>query len=139
MQRFVLLCGILAIIASALPLIGCGGASGDLPDTAPVTGTVTYNGEPVPNAQVMFYPDEGPKPAVGTADENGVYSLTTFEKGDGAIPGTHVVTVTAYDNSSEGVSMNSLVPEKYSTRTSSPLKVTVADQEKNEIPLELTD
>ena len=139
MQRSAMFCAMLAAVAGVLPIIGCGGTSGDLPGTAPVTGTVTYNGDPVPNAHVMFYPEDGEKPAVGTTDESGKYTLTTFNEGDGAIPGTHTVTVTAYDNSSEGVSMNSLVPDKYGIQTSSPLKVTVKDGDMNEIPLELTD
>jgi hypothetical protein len=31
--------------------------------------------------------------AVGTTDETGVFQLTTYELNDGAVPGTHVVTV----------------------------------------------
>lgn len=93
MQRIELLCVTLAA-ACALPCVGCGESS-DLPPTATVTGTVTYQGQPVANAQITFYPDEGRKPASGTADEDGAYSLTTFSNGDGAIPGTHKVTVSA--------------------------------------------
>ncbi len=126
------------IAVCALLCLGCARISEDLPETVPVTGTVTYQSKPVPGANVMFYPEEGRKPAVGTTDENGVYSLTTFEKGDGAIPGTHTVTVTAYDSTDQGASMASLVPEKYASPTASPLQVTV-EQGSNEIPLELSN
>jgi hypothetical protein len=42
--------------------------------------------------------------AVGTTDEAGNYRLTTYEPNDGAIVGTHVVTVTQYftDSSASG-------------------------------------
>ena len=41
----------------------------------------------------MFRPTKG-RPAVGTADRDGRFSLLTFRPGDGALLGQHVVTVT---------------------------------------------
>lgn len=116
---------------------GCG-RSGDLPPTVPVTGTVTYQGAPLPNAQVTFYPEGGERPAAGTTDANGAYSLTTFNSNDGAVPGGHTVTVTAYDSSFEGASLTSLIPERYGDSLTSPLQVTVGN-ERTEIPLDLED
>lgn len=79
---------------------GCGGAS--RPSTYPVTGTVTFQGTPVAGAMVSFSPaDAGTeaRAAMGITDEQGNYSLTTFESGDGAMPGSYKVKVAKYDQS----------------------------------------
>lgn len=136
MQRFGFVWFALAAVW-ALHCAGCG-KSEDLPATAPVKGTVTYQGAPLPNAYVTFYPDSGDKPAAGTTDGSGGYSLTTFQKHDGAVPGEHTVTVTCYDSSFDGASMSSLIPDKYGSPLTSPLKITVGN-EKNEIRLDLAD
>jgi hypothetical protein len=58
-----------------------------------VSGKVTYRGKPVAGATVVFLCTGAPRPAVGTTDASGMYQLTTFEPNDGAVVGTHVVTV----------------------------------------------
>src|SRR5688572_7293366 len=74
---------------------GCGGNSHGL-DLAPVEGTVTFRGAPLPNAQVVFLPDvAGQLPASGVTDNKGHYRLMTIKPGDGANLGKHRVTVTA--------------------------------------------
>ena len=64
------------------------------PKTAPVSGTVTLDGQPVAGAVVRFTPD-GTRPvmAYGLTQNSGQYRLTTYEKGDGAVPGKYAVTV----------------------------------------------
>jgi hypothetical protein len=52
-----------------LPL-GCGQAT-----TYPVSGTVTYNGEPIPEGYIAFVP-EGPGRGGGGAITNGRYSVS---------------------------------------------------------------
>jgi hypothetical protein len=47
----------------------------------------------VAGASVAFLAPGAPRFAVGTTDEKGRFRLTTFETDDGAVPGTHVVTV----------------------------------------------
>ena len=71
----------------------------DAYDTIPVTGLLTCEGKPVPNAVVSFRPVKAPdsrpgnpgRMALGETDENGRFTLTTYEPGDGANIGTHVV------------------------------------------------
>ncbi len=58
-----------------------------------MTGVVTYRGKPVAGAGVAFHNDRAPRLASGETDESGRYQLSTFEPGDGAVIGTHVVTV----------------------------------------------
>ena len=65
-------------------VLGCGVSH---PDTHEVTGEVTYNGQPVDGANVVFTLD-GPL-ASGVTDAAGKFTLRTFEDGDGAVAGTH--------------------------------------------------
>ncbi len=71
---------------------GCG-AGDDRPGTAPVSGTVIYRDQPVAGAMVSFIADGAPRAATGETDEQGRFTLTTFDPGDGAVLGPHVVTV----------------------------------------------
>lgn len=78
-------------LASCLAVTGCSGSG--RPAIAPVRGTVTYNGQPVAGARVVFLCPGAPRLAVGETDEGGEYQLTTYEPNDGAMIGNHVVTV----------------------------------------------
>ncbi len=73
-------------------LIGCGDSGHE--ETASVTGTVTLEGTPVTKGSITFYPPKG-RPAMGSIQSDGTYSLTTFDQDDGALLGNHRVTITA--------------------------------------------
>jgi hypothetical protein len=62
-------------------------------DVAPVAGVLTHQGEPLQQHEVIFYPDDGRRAAVGLTDEEGRFSLGTNKPGDGAPPGMHKVSV----------------------------------------------
>ena len=89
-------------VALAVPLfmlqVGC--SSGDQFSTAPVSGTVTSDGKPIPGGSVTFSPtatgtkDHAGKPASGTIQEDGTYTLTTYSDGDGAVIGKHTISFT---------------------------------------------
>jgi hypothetical protein len=81
----------LAILALCSVLLGC--SQSNRTKTYPVQGTVTYRGKPVSGASVEFLAPGASRPATGVTDGNGRFRLTTFEADDGAIVGTHVVTV----------------------------------------------
>lgn len=86
-----------ALLAGLVSLSGCE-SKPDNPPTFPVTGTVTYKGNPVPNATVSLSPlDMNIQGASGTTDENGKFEVMTFEPGDGAMPGEYQVRVSAYE------------------------------------------
>lgn len=70
-------------------IVGCGGG----PNLAPVSGTVTVNGKPLPAAGVTFTPNGGGRPAWATTDGQGRFALTTHKGGDGALVGDHAVTI----------------------------------------------
>jgi len=127
------------LMTSVIQLEGCSGRKDEnLPETVAISGTVTYQGKPVPGATVMLYPVQGRKPASGLSDDTGQFTLTTFNKNDGALPGEHKVTVNAYESTPTGLSMKSSVPEKYANQSSSPLTVTISKTDP-ELKLELVD
>ena len=84
----------IAAITGMLLVSGCGGPDGRL-ETFPVSGTVTLDGKPVPNATVTFVPveRESTRPAFGMTDEEGAYVLTTYQQGDGAVAGEFKISV----------------------------------------------
>ncbi len=134
--RLVSLSG-LAAAAIMLPVAGCGPSR---PTTIPVSGAVTLDGKPAAGAQVMLVPEDGGRPAEGTTDDSGRFTLGTFEAGDGALPGRHAVTVVARrisgvnadadglegDVAPGGVKVQWLVPERYSNPKTSGLTAEVA-------------
>ncbi|GAB6187363.1 carboxypeptidase regulatory-like domain-containing protein [Thermopirellula anaerolimosa] len=85
--------GLLCVVG-LMATAGCPGGGGAKLNTVKVTGTVTLDGTPLPGATVTFSPkSEGARAAFGTTDENGRFTLTTLNPGDGAIPGSYAVAV----------------------------------------------
>ncbi len=76
-------------------LAGCSG-DGSTPrlPVFPVTGKVTMLGRPLPGALVGFAPIGKQVFAMGRTNDEGVYSLMTYDTGDGASVGEFSVTVT---------------------------------------------
>lgn len=80
---------------SLITLAGCSNNPVDYPDTAPVTGTVTLDGQPVEGATVAFVPSEGGgRPSSGKTDANGKYELYYTGTIRGATLGSHLVGIT---------------------------------------------
>src|SRR4051794_35506157 len=79
------------------PAIGCGPDDG-IGRRYPVSGTVTYKGQPVPLGTVTFTPEstEG-RPAAGDIEADGSYTATTATTGDGMLPGKYKVSINAVD------------------------------------------
>jgi hypothetical protein len=89
-SRVVFLCGLFALSAVAS---GC--QRKPTWNLAPVEGTVTKDGHPLANIEVIFRPDletgtQGPR-ASGTTDEAGHYRLRTDNGDEGAVTGKHRV------------------------------------------------
>jgi hypothetical protein len=158
--------GISAALLAVSMGVSCSGRSDRLA-TVPVRGTVMYQGMPVAGATVAFLAPGAPRHAVGTTDDAGRFRLTTFEPGDGAIVGRHVVTVTkasgdapaipatppgeatdaaaidrAMDQAAEAHRQArkgpGALPEKYASERTSDLHVDVTESE-NEVELVLSD
>lgn len=82
-----------AIFCLAIVLLLSAGCNGD-PPTVPVTGTVTYQGKPLPSGTIIFE-SPGSRPATGKIVDGKITEVTTFEPGDGAPPGKHRVAIQA--------------------------------------------
>jgi hypothetical protein len=137
-------------ISLSFALTGCG--SGVIrPPLGKVSGKVTYNGNPVTSGSVIFTPvkgDSGGHIATGQIQSDGSYSLTTFDTGDGALLGQHVVTVEAREKMTSPpmdkqgrinyTPPKLTVPAKFGDPKQTPFKYTV-DATGNTINLELKD
>ena len=120
---------------------GCGQSG---PKEYPVTGTVTYQGEPLLLGTVMFVPKEGPA-ATATIGNDGRYRLE-------AVPGEHSVGIIAMpprpggrpDPAVEGgidytgvPEVESLIPEKYNRFHTSGVAVVVEAKAANQVDIHL--
>lgn len=135
---FWLLLGLLAGMVTT----GCSGTSDKLPSRVPVTGTVIYEGKPVPNATVTFYPEGADNPGLGTTDAEGKFSLTTYKKDDGVVPGSQVVVVEVFvEGALPGMEhapgTKPAIPLKYTRKESSPLRFEVQADKPNEFEIKL--
>jgi hypothetical protein len=107
-----------------LVFAGCGRTN-----MAPVSGRVTLDDKPLARAMVIFQPaSEGKNPGPGSAgktDDNGQFTLQLMTSNvQGAVPGKHKVSITAYEGGDEVPSSGSravfrkaLVPLKYNAET----------------------
>ncbi len=132
-------------IVCLLLLCGCGGGRGFVT----VSGTVRYNGKPLPGAYVSFSSeDPGIRASTGTADSSGRYQLTTFQANDGARPGKYRVTV-RYEAEPEGPRLAAddinykrgklVTPPKYSDPEKSGLTAEVIAEKDNTFDFDLID
>lgn len=123
-----------------LPLIaltiGCGGGEA----TLPVSGTVTLDGKPLPNVNVMMIGTDGAS-TMATTDTSGSFSTGVQENTVGVPAGTYNVGITAKTEpiSSDLAGQVKATPApfapKYMSADTSGLKIVVAEGMK---PVELT-
>lgn len=76
-----------------LAVAGCGG--GDGLDRQPITGQVVFDGQPLKDAEILFFPTSATgKDAVATGAQitNGAYAIS---RENGPIPGNYKVQITA--------------------------------------------
>jgi hypothetical protein len=111
-------CGLSLVLIAAL---GCTGGTPAPPKTVPTTLKVALaDGEPLKAGEIRLVPERGSGgkevEAVCRPAGDGTFKVTTFEDGDGAVPGKYVVVV-------KGVRG---VPAKYGDSETSDLRATVA-------------
>ena len=143
------------VCAYVIGVAVCGGCSnsgsGSHLPTVKATGTVRYQGQPVADADVTFNNQAAGQTGTAKTDSAGRFSLSTFGKDDGVVPGEQKVAirrVDVIDNTPPGVDVSAggqsvpptirwLVPEKYSNAATSGLSVEVKDGEVNDFPFDL--
>jgi len=123
-----------AVFALAgLLLLSVAGCGPNRPDTVPVSGQVLFAGEQ-PGGEGMVYftplePAEGfpRRPGRAAFGPDGQFVATTFEEGDGLMPGTYRVAFDCWDKPPKpvGPPSRSLVPPPYGEPSTSPLELEV--------------
>ncbi len=107
-----------AVPVLVLPLLaGCGGSGEDL---APVQGTVTLDGNPLPDALVEFELEPGENvyqrtsgsSSRGRTDADGRYTLKYTHDSEGALVGKHVVRITTRRMTIDAEGKEVSVPER---------------------------
>lgn len=99
------------VFLAATALTGCGS---DGPQLASVTGVITIDGQPLPDATVEFQPSPG-SPSIGVTDSSGRYKLKFTAKKAGAMLGKHQVRITLEKTDAEGKRVGPVlaIPAKY--------------------------
>lgn len=133
-------------------LTGCGSetAKPTIEKVVPVSGTLTYRGQPLEHHQVSFIPMDGRRAAVGTTDATGKFTLGTNDLSDGAPPGKHKVSVTfappSTDDSASGSPIDDpnllpkpkiTIPEKYGNPNTSGIEQEVPSSGLPDLKLDL--
>ena len=116
-------------------LSGCGGSG---VDTVAVHGKITLDGKPLSAGLITFQPVKieaslPNRPAFGSIQSDGQYSLSTFRPDDGAVPGDYVVIlhaaegITPVDEFSKAAAATAgpTIPAIYTNVEQSPLKATI--------------
>ncbi|MBN2293200.1 MAG: hypothetical protein JXM70_12290 [Pirellulales bacterium] len=110
-------CGILLII-----LAGCGDGR---PHRVPVSGQILIDGKPLSQGTIRLV-SENARPATGTIGPDGRFSLGTYERDDGCVPGRHRVAVVALEIIN-GSAQRWHAPKKYAQPGSSGLSVDISE------------
>lgn len=138
-----------------LPLLffssGCGGDKirGEHP-VYPASGVITYKGNPLAGARVVFYHEDSAKPpARATTDDVGKFTLTTYNPKDGAVPGKYTVTVHKMEGTNLGedevidpkvgakIQARSAIPPRYGVKAQSGLTAQITEDGLNEFKFDL--
>ena len=104
----------------AATMTGCGDGR---PRRVPVSGQVLIDGEPLTHGQIRLTPADA-RPATAEIGPDGRFTLTTFDEGDGVVPGVHPVAVAANEYLSE-TRQRWHAPKKYAHPTTSGLTATI--------------
>lgn len=119
-----LTCLLTAYALLAVFAVGCNPEK--LPGLGAVSGTITMDGQPVPDATVIF---DGAQPgetiSQGKSDASGKYELYYSRGHKGATIGEHLVHISTYDETGEDNSQihKETIPARYNAK--SELKATV--------------
>ncbi|UUO04551.1 carboxypeptidase-like regulatory domain-containing protein [Blastopirellula sp. J2-11] len=112
-----------------LSFLGCGAAKYDV---VPLEGTLTYEGQPVPQMIVSFKP-EGKRASEATTDENGKFRMQHSIDQFGIEPGPQEVSVYWVSPSDDGSIPATEVQKKVVQyfRKNQPMQVNIEEPNKN--------
>jgi len=111
------------------------------PPVFKTSGRVTWNGSPAAGATVALQSRTHNLTASGKTDRDGMFTLTTWRPGDGAVAGEHAVTITtivSMGRTPEGLPIEENdMPPKYSDPEKSGLTTTISEKGKNVLAFEV--
>ena len=117
------------LVVCCLGIAGCGPSG---PELVKVKGKVTFGGGPWPAEGTLYFhpvdPAEGmpERPARADFDTEGNFTVTSFEDGDGLVPGKYKVIVECWESAPMmGKPVKSYVPKRYQTSGTSDLEVVI--------------
>jgi hypothetical protein len=135
---------VLSVALAALTTALCQGCGGEQwqAETYPASGRITINGEPPEGAVVELHAtDEGPdvrnSRPWAVVEEDGTFTLSTYERGDGAPPGEYAVTVKWPPDVSQP-SLADRLAGAYARPEQSRWEVTISEGENQLPPIEIT-
>jgi hypothetical protein len=122
---------LLVLVLASVLLFGCGRKG---PEIIPVKGTITFGGGPWPKPGVVYFtldpsaPGTSGHPALGKFDVEGKLTVTTFQKGDGLVPGRYKLAVECWEippRMGSPTPAKSYLPKRYQSAVASGLAVLV--------------
>lgn len=115
-----------ALLLSAVTCLGFLGCSGNGGATEKVTGTVTFeDGTPVTGGTIIFADTQKNSSSVGYIQDDGSYTLGTFDEADGAPQGNYKVSIIG----SSDYGKSSPISSKFANQDQTPLTAEVVDGE----------
>ena len=115
------------VLAIALAFLGAG-VAGCGPSLARVSGTVTFNGEPVSKGTVTLVPADGRGSASGGLIENGRYAIKKVQPGEKIVQlvATYPMGPQKDDDGSESVLYGDLMPAAWGRASEQKITVVAA-------------
>ncbi|GAA4437044.1 carboxypeptidase regulatory-like domain-containing protein [Bremerella cremea] len=110
------LASLLMTFVGILAVSGCTSAPSDLPELAPVTGTVTLDSKPLANASVSFESSNG-QVAFGQTDAEGHYELNFRDGAKGAEVGENKVRIETVLEGPPAPNYRDPIPAKYNSKS----------------------
>lgn len=107
-------------------LFGCAGEAKDVPKLGQVSGTVTMDGKPLADADLVFEPKSG-SPSVGKTDKDGNYQLAFNQDSIGAVIGQHTVRISKFGEPGSPDDTKNQISEKYGSKSTLTADVVAGD------------
>jgi hypothetical protein len=124
-----------------MAMAGAAGCTDSRSDLATVSGVVTLDGQPLPQATLVFQPQANGPASFGITDQQGRYTMMYKQGVPGAVVGSHTVKITTFQEGDRDASPPiapgpEILPARY--HGSSELTAEVAASKKNKIDFTLS-
>jgi hypothetical protein len=136
---------ITAALVVVIAAAGCNSKGPVLPAVVPAKGVIQLaSGQPIREGRLELSPkDVGGVEAFGDVKSDGSFTLTTYKRDDGAVPGRYVVKISPYNYAGPGgnpvpIRSAGQIPGKYLEAETSKLEVEIKKPD-NDLHLRLEE